>query len=206
MPELEDDEMDEALSEDAEQISHVLSMCGNNVAASLPPVDIIEHDNCPFNAADPSCIDLSVLTSLRFEHQTKQATSGVRTSKIGHLRDFDDTAVTAPTGKKELTDRQLILKGFSDIIREQGEKGIGTGADRLRRWTERNPAPGGRIGNVGGVEAPELAAGNSFNAVAVADANAKQVSGRNSMDISSFNLNISGFKKTFRNFQEIWPT
>lgn len=173
MLELEDDEMDEAFSEDAEQISHVLSMCGNEVVASLPPVDIDEHNNCPFNAADPSNIDLSVLTTLRFQHQTKQAATGVRTSKLSHSKDFDETA---PSGKKELTDRQAILKGFSEIIREQGEKGIGTGADRLRRWSERNPAPGGRLSNINGVEAPELAAGNSANAVAVADANAKRVS------------------------------
>ena len=75
-----------------------------------------------------------------------------------------------------MTDRQAILKGFSNIIREQGEKGAGTGADRLRRWTERNPAPGGRISQIDGIDAPELASGNSANAVAAADATAKQVS------------------------------
>ena len=170
MPELDDNEMDEAFSEDAEQISHVLSKCGNAIAASLPPVDIDEPNKYPFNVTDPSSIDLSVLTSLRFAHQTKQAASGVRTSKTSH----SEYTETAP--KKELTDRQAVLKGFSNIIREQGEKGAGTGADRLRRWTGRNPAPGGRMSQIDGVRAPELAAGNSANAVAVADATAKQVS------------------------------
>jgi hypothetical protein len=151
-------------------------MCGNKVAASLPPVNIDEHNTCPFNAADPSSIDLTILTSLRFKHQTKQAASGVRTSKKTHSKDFDSADETAPTGKKELTDRQAILKGFYEIIREQGEKGIGTGADQLRRWTERNPAPGGRLGNIDGAKVQELAAGNSANAAAVADANAKRVS------------------------------
>ena len=172
MPELDDNEVDEAFSEDAEQISYVLSQCGNAIAASLPPVDINEPNKYPFNVADPSSIDLSVLTSLRFAHQTKQATSGVRTSKTRHSEDSD----TQTASKKELTHRQAILKGFSDIIREQGEKGAGTGADRLRRWTGRDPAPGGRISWIDGVEAPELVSGNSANAVAVADATAKQVS------------------------------
>jgi hypothetical protein len=71
-------------------------------------------------------------------------------SGYGHS---DDTQTTP---KKKLTDRQAILKGFSNIICEQGEKGVGTGADRLRRWTERNPAPGGRISQIDGVEAPEI--------------------------------------------------
>jgi hypothetical protein len=101
---------------------------------------------------------------------------------------LDDTQ-TIP--KKELTDRQAILKGFSNIIRKQGEKGAGTGADRLQRWTERNPAPGERINQIDGVEAPELAAGNSVNAAAVADATAKRVSALEFFffdDFQSYNL------------------
>ena len=172
MPELDDNEIDKAFSEDAEQISHVLSKCGNAVAASLPPVNINEPNKYPFNVVDPSSIDLSVLTSLCFAHQTKQAASGVCTSKTCHSEPED----TQSAPKKELTDRQAILKAFSNIICEQGEKGAGTGADRLQRWTERNPAPGGRISQIDGVEAPELAARNSANAVAVADATAKRVS------------------------------
>jgi hypothetical protein len=46
MPELDDNEIDEAFSEDAEQILHVLSMCGNAVAPSLPPVNTNEPDQC----------------------------------------------------------------------------------------------------------------------------------------------------------------
>jgi hypothetical protein len=203
MPELDDNEVDEAFSEDAEQISHVLSKCGNAqaVAASLPPVNVNETNKYPFDVADPSNIDLSVLTSLRFAHQTKQAASGVRTSKMFHSEDTQ----TAPSPKKELTDRQAILKGFSNIIREQGEKGAGTGADRLRRWTGRNPAPGGRISQIDGVDAPGLAAGNSANdAVAVADATAKRVSVHKSQRIFSFFDGFlsrsSGLEKTHRNF------
>lgn len=134
MPELDDNEIDEAFSEDAEQISHVLSKCasGNAAAASLPPVNINEPNKYPFNVADPSSIDLSVLTSLRFAHQTKQAASGVRTSKTCRTEDTQ----TAP---KELTNRQAILKGFSNIIREQGEKGAGTGSVVTTRLNSTDP-------------------------------------------------------------------
>lgn len=174
MPELDDDATDEAFAEDAEQICQVLSKCSNT---SLPPVSINEPET-PFNLADPSSIDLTVLTSLRFDHQTKQAASGVRTSKKSHLKvsEFESGHSSTSSSTKVLTNRQAILLGFSKIIREQGEKGAGTGANRLRRWTERNPAPGGRISGIDGVEAPEIVSGNSANAAAVADATAKRVS------------------------------
>ena len=165
------------------------------MAASLPLVDINASNKYPFNVADPSSIDLSVLTSLRFAHQTKQAASGVCTSKTDHSEETQ----TAP--KKELTHRQAILKGFSNIIREQGEKGASTGADRLRRWTGRNPAPGGRLSHIDGVESPEPVAGNSANAVAVADATAKQVSTYKFFFFDSFyKSHLSGLEKTQRNF------
>lgn len=168
MPELDDDVVDEVFAEDAEQISHILLQCGQAAAASLAPVNSDEPEN-PFNLTDPSTIDLSVLTSLRFAHQTKQAETGVRTSKKKNLPDSNSSTNGS-------TNRQTILQGFSEIIREQGERGGSTGADRLRRWTERNPAPGGRTSEIDGVVVPELAAGNSASAAAVADANAKKVS------------------------------
>lgn len=51
------------------------------------------------------------------------------------------------------------------------------------------PAPGGRAGNISGVEAaPELAAANSVNAVAVAEANAKRVSHHKMMVLTFHDL------------------
>ena len=76
--------------------------------------------------------DIFLLTSTNCKQAASHAASRVRTSKINHSRNLDATNVTIPTAEKELTDRRINLKGFSDIIREQGEKGIGTGADRLR--------------------------------------------------------------------------
>jgi hypothetical protein len=165
MPELTDDLRDEAFFEDSVQITNVLSLCGSAAATSLPPVNVNEPEN-PFHGADPSNIDLSFLTQLRFSHQTKQAASGIRTSK-------KSSHTSTTPAEKDLTNRQVILQGFAEIIRERGEKGVGTGLERAARW--RNPAPGGRSGEIDGISAPTLAAGNSANAAAVADGNAKRV-------------------------------
>lgn len=171
MPELDDDSVDEVFAEDAEQVSHVLSQCGQAAAAFLAPVNSDEPEN-PFNLADPSTIDLNVLTSLHFFHQTKQVETGVHTSKKKYSPDSDSST-------NRSTNQQAVLQGFVEIIREQGERGGSTGADRLRRWTEQNPAPGGWTGEIDGIVALELAAGNSANAAAVADANAKKASALN---------------------------
>ena len=176
LPQLDDDEMDEAFSEDAGHIAHTLSQCGTS-AKSLPTVNVNEPNN-PFDTLDPSNIDLSHLIQMRFLHQTKQATTGVRTTK------------TRPPGlpsdglepkAKELTERQKILKGFANIIREQGEKGIESGVGRALRWTQRNSVPGQQ-----GETNMIMMAGNSANAAAVADATAKRVR----LVIQSFLLHI----------------
>jgi hypothetical protein len=67
------------------------------------------------------------------------------------------------------------LKRTVETIKECGEKGIGTGVERLLRWTARQPAPGGRDGQIDGTVAPALAAGNSENAANTAKANANKV-------------------------------
>ncbi|KAF8880856.1 hypothetical protein BD779DRAFT_1612653 [Infundibulicybe gibba] len=150
LPELDDASLDEALSEDASQISNTLLQC------RAPQ-----------------------LVRLRFGHQTKQAASGIRTSK-SRTAGNDSAAVT-----EVLTHRQIVLKGFSDIIRERGEKGIGTGLERAFRW--RNPAPGGRGGEINDAATPTVTLGNSANAAAVADAAAKQ-GGRHSWVSDSSNI------------------
>jgi hypothetical protein len=73
-----------------EQISHILLQCHHAAATSLAPVNSDEPEN-PFNLTDPSTIDLSVLTSLHFSHQTKQAETGVHTSKKKYLPDSDSS-------------------------------------------------------------------------------------------------------------------
>jgi len=75
---------------------------------------------------------------------------------------------------KQLMECQQLLKEFSQIIHEQGERGVGTGLVRNARWTARNPAPGGRDGIIEG-ESLQPISGNVANAAAVADAAAKRV-------------------------------
>ncbi|KAG6819326.1 hypothetical protein H0H93_012927 [Arthromyces matolae] len=172
LPELSEDSLVEAFSDDA---AHILNTCSFDVS-SLPPLVIDEPEN-PFNSADPSSIDLSELAQLRFKHQTKQAETGVRTSKIRQT-----TTLQPHVETKELTDRQKLLRTTIDAIKESGEKGVGTGVERLLRWTSRQPAPGGRDGEIDGAVAPRLATGNAENAAVNAQANATRLLKRR-MDI-----------------------
>lgn len=130
------------------------------------------HECCsqnPFGAADPSDIDLTTLVNLRFQHQTKQAFTGVRTSNI-----LNSEASEESNQGKKLSERQRLQKEYSSIIREQGDRGVGTGLERSVRWT-RNPAPGGRNADtVDGVATTPIT-GNAANAAAVATAAAKRV-------------------------------
>lgn len=191
LPELNDDELEEAFSEDAERIAATLSECGKAAPLiSLPPI-INDYAINPFNSVDPSSIDLSTLSALRFSHQTKQAETGVRTSQ-SRSTSVENGATSSPA--KALTDRQRILRGFAEIIRECGDRGIGTGLERSVRW--RNPAPGGRNGQIEGEPTPVLAAGNSMNAVVTADAIAKKVRLLTSLFIHYLTCLSTGFNSS----------
>lgn len=175
LPELNDDATEEALAEDASQIDFQLSLCNVNQAASLPPIRGAKHHvSNPFNNVDPSFIDLSSLTTLRFAHQMKQGETGFWTLKLKRAANQPTDETTNVPAPKPLSERQQILHGFADIICAQGEKSIGTGLDRAARW--RNPTPGGcETEVVGGLAVPDVAGGNSANTIIVADAAAKKV-------------------------------
>ena len=87
-----------------------------------------------------------------------------------------------------------------------GASFLSTSTGCLCRWTKRNPASGRKTSEIGGVEAPELVAGNSANAAAVADANAKRVSAYNPTLLTLFDAYSTGLKASFGGFQEIWLT
>ena len=113
----------------------------------------IDYDHaakCYRNQGDLSTLSFEKLVSLRSRHQTRQAASGVR-KKTTSGRD--------QTHAKLPTERQLLLRRFQEIIKEQQEQGAGTGAERGLRW---------RMGN-----AP--AAGNAANAAAAAKTRHKKV-------------------------------
>jgi hypothetical protein len=153
----------EAYSDDASHINSVLSSLGSSLANSLPAVNTNEHSNAfTTNNSESSAVDLTELVRLRFLHQTKQAATGVR---IG-----SNTNETAFEKKKLLTDRQKILREFNQILKQQEDRGVGTGLDRKVRWqngtTQPDAAASAKVKTING---------NSANAELAAKATASKV-------------------------------
>lgn len=121
-------------------------------------------------------LNFDTLIQMRREHQTKQASQGVRTK------------LSNPVNKDKSTHlRNEILREMHSALKEaQDESAVGTGLERQQRW--RAPAPGGRGGLVEGVAAPNPAAGSSANAAVSADAVAKTVSLSYLVQILQFNI------------------
>lgn len=72
-----------------------------------------------------------------------------------------------------MTEQQILMRNFNKIIKDQQERGVGTGAECTMHW--RSAARGERNGKVDGVLPTKAAAGNSANAVEVANAHASKV-------------------------------
>ena len=162
MPEYDAEDEVDALSEDATTIAQFL-------ADSLPAAHSdLDKPTLPYLGLNLSGVDIDNLIDLRHAHQTKQAASGTRTTQTQAVTPTNSTAQSA------LSERQAILRGFRDAIKRREEVGAGTGVERSMRW--RQPAPGGRDGEVNGEVAEPAAAGNSANAVVAATAAAKRVS------------------------------
>ena len=155
MPEFDEDQQADALSDDAENIAQFL----NNLPA---PNTELDRPTLPYLDLNLSGADITPLIDLRREHQTKQAESGTRTSN------------KTPNKSTPSSEKQAILRGFNEAIKQREEIGVGTGVGRMARW--RNPAPGGRDGKVDGEVSSPAMAGNSANAAAAATSAAKKVS------------------------------
>lgn len=155
--------MIEAYSDDAANITEILTQAHHDVLVPLPPIDISDPSN-PFNAADPSNIDLQELTKLRYNHQTKQAASGVRTSK----------KPSESFASKQLSLRQQLHQNTVNLIKKQGEVGIGSGIDRFLRWQSTTSGTN-RTTNAGPVAALVPPTGNAANAAINAETIAKRV-------------------------------
>jgi hypothetical protein len=121
------------LSDDAAHIARTLE--------SLPAPNTTQSCN-PFQSAllDISSVELSQLVELHFAHQTKQAASGVHKT------------VSQPQSEKQkvLSEKQILVQELEAIVKEQAEIGPGTGVERAIHWKGRNPAAGGRDGNMDG--------------------------------------------------------
>jgi hypothetical protein len=145
LPEPDEDDIATIISDERRHITSSLNACLAPLNAPDEPTDVID-----MNKSDLSTLSFEKLVSLRSRHQTRQAASGVR-KKTTSGRD--------QTHAKLPTERQLLLRRFQEIIKEQQEQGAGTGAERGLRW---------RMGN-----AP--AAGNAANAAAAAKTRHKKV-------------------------------
>jgi hypothetical protein len=132
LPELDGEAMTEAYSDDAAHIASVLLAAhGDRLANSLPAVNVLEPEINVYSSA--SKIDISELFHLRYQHQTKQAETGVH--KFGNLCNSKSESAQMDQHKaKPLTERQQILRRFSEIIKQQNDRGIGMGLERAARW------------------------------------------------------------------------
>ncbi|KAK1223301.1 hypothetical protein PQX77_013839 [Marasmius sp. AFHP31] len=164
LPELDEEGVTEALSDDAEYIANML-------ADSLPRVNDGSASN-PFqrthtSSPDFSAADFSELVKQRQDHETLQAKTGVRKDKGKAAAENgsdgeDQSATAAGKKKKEPSARQKIMREFDEINREQEVVRVGSGAERNLRWTGNGE---------GASHGPTT--GNAANAVAVAAAAAK---------------------------------
>ena len=126
----------------------------------MPPLNIEQPETKLFTT---STIDISELVHLRFLHQTKQAETGVR--KVG-----SGESTANRQAEKPLSERQQIIRKFAEIIKQQDDRGVGTGLERSARWISKGSEKGTKQS-----KAVEKTSGNSANAAAVADATASSV-------------------------------
>ena len=153
----------DAYSDDALHISRTLSL---GIADSLPPVHVDQPSN-PFDIEDPSALDLRELVNLQFAHQTKQAATGVKTHSCSNTTNSDSSSPGEVTGRRSVkpTERQELLRRFTEIIKQQGDRGIGTGLERSARWQ--------KVTNQ--TRSASSASGNAKNAAITAKAAATKV-------------------------------
>ena len=163
--------MTEAYSDGAAHIRSILSdiatphasHTGERLANALPPLNIERPETNLFTSGTLT-LDVSELVHLRFLHQTKQAETGVR--KVG-----SGESIANRKAEKPLSERQQIIRKFAEILKQQDDRGVGTGLERSARWISKGSAESTSKQN----EAIEKTSGNSANAAAVADATASSV-------------------------------
>ncbi|KAG7095522.1 hypothetical protein E1B28_006260 [Marasmius oreades] len=172
LPELSNEGVTEALSDDGEYIGKILadSLPTVNHESNTKPSNFFERTTT--SAPDFSAADFSELVKQRFEHQTEQAKTGGR--GVTGKTDKENVSGSKEEKKRELSQRQKIMRELELICSEQEVVGVGTGVERKLRWTARDPAPGGRNGVVDGEKANGPMAGNSANAALSATAVAKK--------------------------------
>lgn len=161
-PDPTEQEQNDNIEEDISTISMALW------ASRLPSLNISAEITQPFDrpAAFHNELDLSMLVSTRHAHETKRAFKSVRKQVKDGLPEN-----TEPTEKrkKPLSVRQRIFCEMNEVLKEDQDKRINTGANRKATWT--NSAPGGRS-----ADQVDSLAGNSANAELAAGQRALTVS------------------------------
>jgi hypothetical protein len=137
LPELDANEMEKMISDERARISASLNAC-------LAPINAPDEPMNHFDV-DLSYLSFDKLVRLRLAHQTRQAATGVRkkttSGKEQPLAHASTSISDDPSGKKE-TERQLLMRRFNEVIKQQQERGAGTGAERGLRWTSTAPVAG----------------------------------------------------------------
>jgi hypothetical protein len=121
------------LSDERTRITSNLDACLAPISAPDEPTDARD-----MNSSDFSTLNFEKLVRLRRQHQTRLAAKGVRKKTTSGR---DQTQAQAPT------ERQLLLRRFHEIIKEQQDQGTGTGAERSLRWRTGNPPAAGNAAN-----------------------------------------------------------
>ncbi|KAH7915154.1 hypothetical protein BJ138DRAFT_1055531, partial [Hygrophoropsis aurantiaca] len=147
-----EDERDEAFAADSE----IINQCLTDTLPTIRALDELRNA-CDITQYDLDLTDFHHLVKLRFSHQTKQAKNGVRTSEAV-VPNLHSSADDEPLQSK----RVAVLRQFQAIVKEQQERGIGTGAVRSLHW-KKTVAPTNQTTTIDGG-----ATGNSANARQVA--------------------------------------
>lgn len=146
-----------------EEWRDVRESIGGHLADRLAPIhDPSEYTN--LSTIPPTKLDIEALVMLRLEHQTEQASSGIRHDPRQTEKEASD-----PTRKV----KRLLLERYKDILRDRDEVGISTGSDHAQRW--RYAAPGGRDVIVDNAQSKAPTAGTAANAADAAKARAGEV-------------------------------
>lgn len=102
----------------------------------IPPLNLPEERSEPHERSFRSLFDadFSPLIAIRRAHQTDRAIKVMRTGRA-HL--VEDTTPADQPGKTQPTRREL-LRDFADILRRNSDnKAVGSGLERLARWTSK---------------------------------------------------------------------
>ena len=151
----DDDRNDRAIAEDCRHIQQAMTIV-------LPSISTGDEELLPFGygESEPNFAELNLdaLVTMRFQHQTEQAAKGIR------LKGSSDKPAD---GEKEISIRRQLIRKFHEVLRQQQERGVGTGCDRAARWLDAAAEPGGQVS--------DKATGNSANAALAATAVATRV-------------------------------